>query len=261
MSEVKQINYEQLARERAETTAEIERMERDDYILNFTDAAALARAEGLLDATTELRLALLEGECPADRPTSTRWSIKRGNFRHWLDSALVVQSLRTNDCIELSEARARARERGVKKASDRLIAALKDGEVKNAELVGVRWMIPRDQFEVWLESQLADAQELSDSTVSLGEAVALAGASGLRGMRGYILEDCINRNIEGAYRDGATWRMPYASIEAWIDGVIALIPNEQEAERPHWLLLIPWHHILWVVTGIVFWVLLSRDIN
>jgi hypothetical protein len=238
------IDYGKLATEQHEAAVEIRSIEAGDGILNFTDAVTLARISGLLDPTNEIRGALLEGGLKADRPTATRWAIRRGDFDGWLDGALQRQEARRSACISLAEARSRAREAGLKRSSDRLMSALNDGEIEGAERIGIDWLIGRDKFEAWLADQVSETPA-ADGTISLREAVALSRTDGLRQMGDYLLLACMNGEIEGAYRDGASWRIPYESYQAWVAPVIAACQVEPE-QRPHWLLCLPWHVIFWL---------------
>lgn len=256
----KQIDYGKLAQERQQTQREITQIE-SGYLMGLTDAVTFARASGVLDPMGEVRMALLEGRLPGKRVTATRWEISSLDLDAWIDRTLQAQNERMGSMIELGEAKSRAREAGLQKASDRVLSALKDNEIKDAELVGIRWLIPREQFDAWLNFQLADAQLAADGTISLAEATALARTEGLKSPGDYLLLACVLGELKGAYRDGRTWRIPYESYQAWIEPVLAEVfrpePEQPKSllERiPMWVIMLGWPLLAWLA-----WLLVAHS--
>jgi hypothetical protein len=193
------------------------------YDISYTDAAALARCAGLRNAGDRVRSALANGEIEGDRRGATMWTMRR-NFEAWLERALADDRAEDSCMLKIDQARAMAAAAGLKSSSARVLTAVSTGEINGCFKDSAGWWIPKAGFDEWLRFVCAEVAEPDlDGTVSVAEAAALASAAGLRGFRAEILSMCIRGEMAGAVRDGATYRMPLASVDAWISDLNAAV--------------------------------------
>ena len=212
------------------------------YDISYTDAAALARCAGLRNAGDRVRSALANGEIEGDRRGATMWTMRR-HFEAWLERALADDRAEDACMMKIDQARAMASAAGLKSSSARVLTAVTNGEINGCFKDSAGWWIPKAGFDEWLRFVCAEVAEPDlDGTVTVQEAAALAAAMGLRGFRAEILSMCIRGDMPGAVRDGATYRMPLVSVDAWIDGLNAAVQLEVERrQQPVELeVVIPW---------------------
>lgn len=221
--------------------------------ISYTDAAALARTAGLRNAGDRVRSALANGVIEGDRRGATMWTM-RAKFDRWLESALAEDRADDDLMLRIDQARAVASAAGIKSASARVMSAVVNGEIDGCFKDNSGWFIPKDRFESWLEVVRAESEIGADTGfLSLQEATALASAYGLSGMRSFILTDCIEGRIPGAYRDGSSWRIPVASMKTWITDLNTAVdeicePGGQSKPSSGW-----WSALLMISAAILLW--------
>jgi hypothetical protein len=220
--------------------------------------AALARNAGLRNAGDRVRAALANGEIEGDRRGATMWAM-RNRFEAWLNSALADDKADDSLMLKIDQARALAAAAGLRGSSARVLTAVTNGEINGCFKDTSGWWIPRAGFDEWLRFVCAEGAEVDDGSVTVSEAAALAAAYGLRGFRSELLAACIEGDMPGAYRDGATWRIPLASVKQWIADINAQVaaalyvePERQKSWWDEWKLAIG----LWVFAVLLWcWVL------
>jgi len=183
-----------------------------------------------------VRAALANGEIEGDRRGATMWAM-RARFEAWLNTALADDKADDSLMLKIDQARAMAAAAGLRGSSARVLTAVTNGEINGCFKDNSGWWIPRSGFDEWLGFVCAEVQQVDDGSVSLAEAASLAAAAGLRGFRSEILTACIRGEMAGAYRDGASWRIPLATVDAWIADLNAQVAAAMYVEpevQPSW---------------------------
>jgi hypothetical protein len=192
-------------------------------------------------ANDRVRQALVNGELVGDRRGVTFW-VMRNDFDEWLERALAEDRRDEASYYKVDEARALAREAGVKGASDRILTAATGGEIEDCFKENGVLYIGKAAFDRWLEFVRSEPQELDDGCVTISEAASLAAMHGIKGSRPYIVAACVGGELPGAHRSGSTWKIPLAAIQAYIGFVCAEVERQRLAALPP---VMPWYMREW----------------